>query len=289
MVSGGNNVTGYGAQVLPQHIRLYIYLSGYWYTAGSVYYELEATFENKGYDSLKIPIGNNDQVADCTVTLMDAERNIIDTQVVSGTIGSASSGEVVFQNVPARFRLAFTVSVYNSGNTEGSGSRLGESYVGNILLYHSSQPENEYYIYRGANFLSMTANLITSSGNVTAGASIGTSSINLNLNLPSYWYTAGEAKFAFNTVFESNGYSSLRLSLANNSEIGFCTVNLLDEGGNLIESKQLSGAYSIADVNFHNIPSKFKLEFVVNVFNSGNSQNTGGRGRYHSNNRNCLV
>ena len=213
---------------------------------------------------------------------MDAERNIIDTQEISGTIGSTSSGEVVFQNVPARFRLAFTVSVYNSGPNESSGGRVGESYVKNIFLYRSEQPEKEYYIYKGESFLSMTANLISGS-NVSVGASMGTSSIALNLNLPSYWYTAGEAKFAFNTVFESNGYSSLRFSLANNSEISFCTVNLLDEGGNLVESKQLSGANAIADINFHNVPSKFKLEFVVNVFNSGPNQNTGGRGRYHAN------
>ena len=274
----GASVGGCGVQILPAYLRVYINLTTYWYSSANAYYELETTFDNNGYDSLKLSIGNNNQVDQCTVTLMDAERNVLDTQTVSGTVGSESSGEIIFQNVPERFRLAFTVNVYNSGPNQGTGVRIGESYIKNIVLYSSNQPENEYYIYRGENFLAMTAN--PTSGNVGTGATIGTSDISLYMNLSGYWYTAGTAEYAFSNTFENEGYSSLRLEIANNSEVDSCKVNLLDESGNIIETKEVAGALSIADVTFHNIPNKFKLSFVTNVFNSGPNQTTGGRTRY---------
>ena len=124
----------------------------------------------------------------------------------------------------------------------------------------------------------MTAN--PTSGNVGTGATIGTSNISLYMNLSGYWYTAGTAEYAFSNTFENEGYSSLRLEIANNSEVDSCKVNLLDESGNIIETKEVAGALSIADVTFHNIPNKFKLSFVTNVFNSGPNQTTGGRTRY---------
>ena len=43
----------------------------------------------------------------------------------------------------------------------------------------------------------------------------------------------------FESVFESNGFSNLKLTISNNSEAAISTINLLNEEGATIESKEV--------------------------------------------------
>mgnify|MGYP002570284762 CR=1 FL=1 len=134
-----------------------------------------------------------------------------------------------------------------------------------------------YYIFKGGLLNAKVTGVAENKNNYTgSGISYGGGGIGLYIN-HGWWYSYATVSYAFESVFESNGFSNLKLTISNNSEAAISTINLLNEEGATIESKEVKYQNATNSVIFSNIPSKFRLTFKVESFNSGANENSGNR------------
>lgn len=282
-VTNTANYSSSGVTINNGGINFYIYTSTFWYSYATVSYEFQSVFESLGYNSLRLNVYNNNQISSSKITLIDEEGREIESKEVSAeTLGTEITQEVVFNNIPDKFRLQLTLTMYNSGPNESSGSRQGYSNIKTIEIFNDTEDEEGYYIYQ-ENFLGIDVTDVTGTSNYqSSGYTLSPSGIGLYINGTGYWYSAATVTYCTQSVFESKGKNSIRLLIRNNDQIDSNKVSLLDENGEIIETKEItnSGGPTSRTIIFNNIPEKFKLQFVLNMFNSGPNQTSGVRQAY---------